>query len=167
MKRKRLVASLALALSIGIGATVYAAAAPANSTSTAPVYSNNGTWQRLGLGRFTGMRGYDDVHSALLKLGVTEKDISDGIASGKTLYEIAEAKGISADKLKAAITEEKYKTVDEAVLAGKISKDQGDTLKENIKTNSDNCTTPGQMRGMGRGRSNGNCIGMGYNRVIH
>jgi ribosomal protein S20 len=143
MKKIIIVLALVLTLVIGIGATAYAAT---NGSQTAP--------QRLGLGRITSMRGYDSMISVLKnKLGLTDTDINNARSSGKTLYELAEEKGLTAEQLKTALYDERVKAIDDAVNKGTITKEQGDTLKENLKSNIDNCTgTFGQGQGAGRGR---------------
>jgi hypothetical protein len=170
MKKKGLITALALTLIIGFGVTVYAASAPTTGSDTVPPAQT--TQQRLGLGRLTGMRGYDLMAAALEKLGVTEEEIENGAAAGQTPYEIAATKGISADKFQAAILDEKFKAIDAAVENGNITKEQGDSLKDSIKTKAENCTTPGQNpRGMGgfngcgsNGFGRGN--GMGLSRGL-
>ena len=139
MKAKTILGALALTLVIGASATVYAQ----NTTSDA----NHG----LGLGRITSMRGYDYVSSVLKdKLGMTDKEITDGLNSGKTMYDLAKDKGMTIDEFKTALVEEKSKSIDEAVSKGTITKAQGDSLKENIKNNINSCNgNIGHMQGNG------------------
>ncbi|EYE88877.1 hypothetical protein Q428_05755 [Fervidicella metallireducens AeB] len=159
MRVKKLIAVLALTAAVGAGSTVYAA-----TTQTSTL--NRG----LGLGRITSLRGYDYLVSILKnKLGLTDKQISDGLNSGKTMYDLAKEKGMTAEKFRALLLEEKNKAIDNAVSKGTITKEQGNALKETLKNNMNNCTgTPGQMQGKGvRGkgrmggngqRINGNCV---------
>lgn len=149
MKGKKLLAALALTLAVGVSATVYAEA------------TTNSTNQRLGLGRITSMRGYDYASSVLKnKLGMTDKEITDGLNSGKTIYGLAKDKGMTIDEFRKALIEEKSKYIDEAVSKGTITKEQGVSLKENIKNNISNCSGNigcMQRNGMrGNGKMSGN-----------
>jgi hypothetical protein len=156
MKVKKLVTVLVLTLVLGLSATAYAATTQGTTVR-----------QRLGLNRITSMRGYDYVVSVLKnKLGLTDKNITDGLNSGKTLYDLAKDKGMTLEQYKDAVYEEKAKAIDAAVSKGTITKQQGEDLKAALKSNIDNCTAPGQMSGrgagncggmMGRGRGNGGC----------
>lgn len=148
MKAKGFLVAVALTLVVGAGATVYA------ETTT------NSTNQGLGLGRITSMRGYDYVSSVLKnKLGITDKEINDGLNSGKTMYELAKDKGMTIDEFRTALIEEKSKSIDEAVSKATITKEQGDSLKEKIKNNISNCNgNIGQMQGNGM-RGKGKMLG--------
>lgn len=166
MKKKGLIAALALTLSIGLGVTAYAEASNTDVNEVPPVPVAK---QRLGLGRITGMRGYEIMNSALKSLGITDAEITEGTDAGKAPYEIAAAKGIAADKFKEAVLQEKYKAIDAAVENGSLTKDQADALKASLDSNTEACTTPGQNSipmgrscgGNGLGRGNGTGRGMG------
>jgi len=110
----------------------------------------------------TGMRGYDYVESVLKdKLGMTDEEITTGLNSGKTMYALAEEKGMTEDQFKAALLEERNKAVDKAVADGTITNEDGANLKETLKNNLDTCTgIPGQRMGKnGAGRGNGQGTG--------
>ena len=88
----------------------------------------------------TGMRGYDYIESVLNnKLGMTDDEITDGLNSGKTIYDLAKEKGMTIDQFKTALLEEKTKAVDKAVADGNITSEEGDSLKETLKNNVDSC----------------------------
>lgn len=165
MKKRNLITVLALTMAIGLGATAYAASADTD-TSTAPQ-------QRLGLGRITGMKGYDYVFSVLNKLGSSDEDINNALSSGKTMYDLATDKGITQDDFKDVLLEERTKAIDAAVAKGTITEEEGEEIKENLKNNMTNCTghmglRQGQRRGqgfgrMGNGQGGANCIFAGSN----
>lgn len=140
MKTKKLIISLAMMLTMGLGVTAYAA------TSTE---STTGTHQRAGMMMVTGMRGSDYVESVLKdKLGMTDEEITAGLNSGKTMYALAEEKGMTIDQFKAALLDERNKAVDKAVTDGTITNEEGTSIKETLKNNLDNCTgIPGQRLG--------------------
>jgi hypothetical protein len=113
-----------------------------------------------------GMRGYNYVEAVLKdKLGMTDEEITAGLNSGKTMYDLAEEKGMTADEFKEALLEERNKAIDNAVSNGDITSEEAASLKENIKNNMDNYTgVPGQRAGKGLGmgtRGNGNMSGNG------
>ncbi|MFW2488109.1 hypothetical protein ACN077_05955 [Clostridium chromiireducens] len=145
MKSKKLILGLTLAITMGLGATAYAASTEITTTSS----SSTATHQRAGLGRITGMRGYDYIESILINnLGMTDAEITAGLNSGKTMYTLAEEKGMTEDQFKSALLEERNKAVDKAVADGTITNEEGVLLKETLKNNLDNCTgTPGQKTG--------------------
>lgn len=146
MKIKKLLLALGVVAVLGVGVSAYA------ETKTNTNTTNHG----MGLGRITSMRGYDYVSAVLKnKLGMTDKEITDGLNSGKTMYDLAKDRGMSTDQFRKALIEEKSKAVDSAVKKGSITKEQGDSLKANINTNINNCDgTPGSGR-RGNGQMSG------------
>ncbi|MCM8711678.1 hypothetical protein M2651_11690 [Clostridium sp. SYSU_GA19001] len=147
MKKKSVISALVLTMAIGMGATAYAASADTTSAGT--------TGQRLGLGRITSMRGYEYITNILKsKLGLSDAEITNSTNSGKTLYNLAIEKGMTQEQLKTALLEERTKAIDEVVVKGTITKEEGEKLKENLKTNMQNCTGNfGQGRLQGRGQT--------------
>ena len=153
MKSKKIIIALALTLLVGTGGTAFAAEAITNTKN------NMASHQALGMNKITGVRGYDYATSVLKnKLGLTDKEITDGLTSGKTVYALATEKGMTEEQFKAALLEEKSKGIDAAITKGTITKEQGDTLKENLKTNAATCT--GNFGG-GNGNKSGNGNGCG------
>lgn len=148
MKKRSMIIGLVLTLAIGSGVTAYA--------TTTNNYTTNSISSRAcgtGMGWINGQRGYESVESVLKnKLGMTDNEITEAINSGKTMYEIAKEKGMSEKDFKAALLEEKYKAIDDAVSKGTITKDQGDEYKTQIKNNIDNCNLDGY--GMNGNRRN-------------
>ncbi|AWK52558.1 hypothetical protein DIC82_16850 [Clostridium beijerinckii] len=150
MKTKKLIIALTMILTMGLGITAYA------STTQ----STTGTHQRGGMMMVTGMRGYDYIESVLKnKLGMTDEEITIGLNSGKTMYALAQEKGMTEDQFKSALLEERNKVVDKAVADGTITNEEGVKLKETIKNNLDTCTgVPSQRtsrNGVGRGNGQG------------
>jgi len=159
MKSKKLIIALTMALTMGLGITAYA------STTQ----STTGTHQRAGMMMVTGMRGYDYVESVLKdKLGITDEEITTGLNSGKTMYALAQEKGMTEDQFKEALLEERNKAIDKTVADGTITNEEGVLLKETLKNNLDNCTViPGQRMGRngagcGNGQGTGHVSGGGF-----
>lgn len=153
MKNKKIVLTLALTFAIGIGATAYAA-----GTSPAPnrnnVCQSQGMGMGYGAGRISNFRGYDILSTLLKNKGVSDEDINAALDSGKSLHDLLNDKGVTDEEIKNFMAEEKSKSIDQAVVDGKITKEQAETMKTNIKENTANCT--GDGNGMGRGqRGNG------------
>jgi hypothetical protein len=147
MRKKNLVLTLAITLVVGLGATAYA-----TTTDTINTYCQ-GTG--AGLGKIAGFRGFDIITNILKGKGVTDTEITNAVNSGKTIYSLAEEKGITTDQLKSSILEEKIKLIDDAVAKGTLTKEQGEISKANITENNANCTTPGQMIGRMGGQNRG------------
>ena len=155
MKAKKLILALAMTLTMGLGITAYAA--PSTEATS-------GTHQKAGMMRVTGMRGYDYIQSVLKNnLSMTDEEITAGLNSGKTMYDLAKEKGMTEDQFKAALLEERTKAVDKAVADGTITTEEGASLKETLKNNMDNCTgIPGQKSDKNKdGRGNGHMSGGG------
>jgi len=147
MKSKKI--AIALTLILGVGGTVFAAETTANTKN------NTATHQAIGMNRITGTRGYDYVTSVLKnKLSLTDKQITDGLNSGKTVYDLAKEKGMTQEQFQAALLQEKSKAIDESVTKGTITKEEGATLKVTLKTNQASCTG-----NFGQGNMNSNRIG--------
>lgn len=109
MKSKKIAIALTLTLILGVGCTIFAAETTTNTKN------NTATHQALGMNRMAGIRGYDSITYILKnKLGLTDKEITDELSSGKTVYDLALEKG--------------------------ITQEQGDTLKETLNTNQASCT---------------------------
>lgn len=156
MKSKKLILGLTIAIIMGLGATAYAASAEITTVSS------TSTHQRAGLGRITGMRGYEYVQSILKNnLGMTDAEITAGLNSGKTMYTLAEEKGLTEDQFKAVLLEERNKAIDKAISDGTITKAEGDSMKETLENNIDTCTgIPGQRMGQ-----SGTSYGSGYGKI--
>lgn len=162
MLKRNAITAAVVAIALGIGATAYASAGETKQSNT--------TRQRLGLGRITSMRGYDYSTNVLKnKLGLSDKDITDALNSGKSPYEVALEKGMTEESFKQALLEERSKAIDAAVAKGSISKEDGENLKANLNDNLQNCTGSfGQGNGQGRacgtgmmGNGQGNGCGAG------
>ena len=149
MKKKRFITSLVVALTLVGGTTAFAATPVAPSTSN-PV----GTCLYYGKSMVTS--GYTSVINVLKsKFGVTDDEIKKATDSGKTLYDVAKDKGVTADQFKGAVVDERTKAIDQAVTDGTMTKEQADFMKNRMNTNSKNMV-PGQGK---MGMKGGSCMG--------
>lgn len=161
MKKRHIVYSLILTLALGVGATAYASTETISDSNTSnPVTSTTtaaSSNERVGLRRITGMAGYDFMSQILKdKLNLSDEEIDKARLEGKTLYDIANEKGVSHDDLKNAMLDSKYKAIDNAASQGTITKEQADSYKETLKNNSLNAV-PGESKANGRrGLNSGN-----------
>lgn len=158
MKSKKIAIALTLTLILAATGTVFATETATNIAPTTAVH------QALGMARITGIRGYDYVTSVLKnKLGLTDKQITDGLNSGKTVYDLSKEKGMTEEQFQAALLQEKSKAIDASVTKGTITKEQGNTLKETLKANQASCTGnfgKGNINSNRAGNSHGNGGGM-------
>ena len=139
MTIKKLAAVLGvLALIAVLG--VFAAGTVFAQTGTPPAQATpNASGPRL-MGRGFGMFGGENwaVFDAEAKaLGLTPTELFDQLHSGKTLSEIAQAKGVDLSKVQdaatAARTQGMKDAINQAVQDGKLSKDQGDWLLQGLE----------------------------------
>lgn len=109
--------------------------------------------------------GYGQLIPASVLANRLDMDIKDVLAlrqAGKSYYQIAVDKGVSAEDYKNDLLDKRNSYIDEQVKAGVLTDDQGKLIKERMSTNIENCNgqTPGIGRMNGGGGFGGGC-GMG------
>ena len=95
--------------------------------------------------------GYGQLIPASVLANRLDMDIKDVIAlrqAGKTYYQIAVDKGVTAEDYKNDLLEKKNAYIDEQVKTGSITEDQSKLIKERMSTNIESCN--GQTPGFGR-----------------
>jgi hypothetical protein len=82
-------------------------------------------------------------------LGMTPQDLRAEMQAGKSLAQVAEAKGVGRDALKAKLLEAHQTRIDAAVAAGKLTAEQAQKMTERANANIDQMLdrTPGQRPG--------------------
>ncbi len=80
-----------------------------------------------------GMHGFGHLDAAATYLGTTEAELRTQLAAGKTLADVAKAKGKSVDGLVSALVADEKKELDAAVKAGRITQAQADAFLANAK----------------------------------
>jgi hypothetical protein len=117
-----------LALLVGAGAAL--AQGPAGQTAgTAGYCGGFGAAMRWG-----GNNG--SLVSALAGLlGVSPTEIAAQVREGKSLLDIASEKGVSTDQLVNAVLAVRAERLDEAVAAGRITREQADLMLDNMRQN--------------------------------
>lgn len=96
--------------------------------------------------RGQGMPGPGQAVADLL--GMTPQDLRTELQAGKSLAQVAEAKGVSRDTLKAKILETRQARLDAAVAAGRMTAEQAQQAAARMSANIDRMldATPGQRR---------------------
>ena len=79
------------------------------------------------------LHGFRDLDTAAAFLGVDEAALRERLRDGDTLAEVAKEKGKSVDALVSAIVAATTKRIDEAVAAGRITKEQRDEIVAGLK----------------------------------
>lgn len=125
-------------------------------------------------------RGYGAqfMASIVAKLtGLTVDEVIKLRSQGQTFYQIALSKGVTAEKFKSAVYQEKAALVDQKVKDGVITKEQAEAIKAQMKARIDSCNGQGyanrlqtgyglfgsgngQKQGIGQGKGIGNGRGM-------
>ena len=90
-----------------------------------------------GFGRGLGLDhhafGFAGLDAAASYLGLTETQLRTQLESGKTLGEIAKAQGKTVDGLVDALVTDAKQKLDDAVTAGKLTKDQEQQVLSDLK----------------------------------
>jgi uncharacterized protein YidB (DUF937 family) len=84
----------------------------------------------FGPDRFGGVAGLDTAASYL---GLSAEDLRSELASGKTLAQVAQEHGKSADGLVSALADAAKKKLDAAVAAGRLTQAQEDSILADLK----------------------------------
>lgn len=96
----------------------------------------------------------DKLTSAAEYLGLTEAELREQLADGKSLAAVAEAEGKSVDGLKEAILAGARSALDNAVAEERLTQEQADSIYERLQSSIDelvNDTFPGPPPGRGFG----------------
>jgi hypothetical protein len=108
---------------------------------------------------------HDYVEEALAdKLDITEKDIEDALASGKTMYQIVLDNGVKEADVAALLTEVHTTAFDKAVADGVITREQADFMLQRMTANGFNFGNCPMGQGGQYGQGNGNGRGVNGGR---
>jgi hypothetical protein len=147
-----------VAVALGSAGYVYAQTStpPAPGTSTGPGLMMRGRGMMQG---FRGTDGYGPMHDEMVaamadKLGVTVDQLNTELNGGKTMWQIAEEKGLTQEQFTQLMKDARTQALDEAVKNGDLTQEQADWMKQRM-----NGTT-----GFGRGGCMGNGGGRGFGR---
>lgn len=91
-------------------------------------------WPALGWHGGKGNEWSVDLTDAIAStLGLTRQQLCEQVKNGKTLQELAAAKGLTLDQLKTGAIEAVGSKLDEAVAAGKVTRDEADEMLSKIE----------------------------------
>jgi hypothetical protein len=79
----------------------------------------------------------DELSSAADYLGLTEAELHEQLADGKSLADVAEAEGKTVDGLERAILDGARASLDEAVEAERLTREQADAVYERLQSSID------------------------------
>ncbi|ADQ03797.1 hypothetical protein Calow_0191 [Caldicellulosiruptor owensensis OL] len=158
------VALLVLALNLA----AFAATSVSNTSSAS---ATNTT--ALHMARGYGAQFMASVVSKLT--GLTVDDVLKLKSQGQTFYQIALSKGVTVEKFKDAVYQQKAALVDQKVKDGIITKEQADAIKTQMKARIDSCNGQGYANrpqtgcgifggGNGQKQGSGQGRGSGYGR---
>jgi hypothetical protein len=102
--------------------------------------------------------GMDEV-AALL--GMTQEELQAERQSGKSLLEIAQAKGVTEEQLVATLRENHQAHLAEKVAAGYLTQEQADQMLAHMAAQTSQMITRTDVGPMGHGPGTGPCIGDG------
>ncbi|MGB9814172.1 MAG: DUF2680 domain-containing protein [Thermovenabulum sp.] len=133
---KRGIALLTIALVLVVNSAVFAA-----TTSTTTNSSSAITTTTLKMARGYGAQFMASIVAKLT--GLTVDEVVNLRSQGQTFYQIALSKGVTAEKFKEAVYQEKAALVDQKVKDGIITKEQADAIKAHMKSRIDSCNGQG------------------------
>jgi len=107
-----------------------------------------------------GIRRFGHLDAAASYLGMTEAELGTRLAGGKTLADIAKAKGKSVEGLVSALVSDEKQELDAAVKAGRITQAQADAFLANAKQRFTDAVNGTRAEGM-HGRLGGPPDGFG------
>lgn len=86
-----------------------------------------------GFRHFGDLDHFEKLETAASYLGLSEAELREQLADGKTLAEIAKAEGKSVDGLVQALVKDAKARLDQAVADGKLTRAQADDLAEGLE----------------------------------
>lgn len=132
--KKLVVSGVAGLIMLGAVAGSVAAAPPTPTPPAAAAAAQQSGWQGRGYGYGAGF-GYQAISGPVAKLlGMTADQIQAERTAGKSLAQIAEAKGVTKNALVNAMVESHKSVLDARVTAGTLTQAQADTALATMKT---------------------------------
>ena len=166
MKKTLLIVALVLAALAIFSVGVVFAQSQQPATPFAQGYGPGMMGGRGGRGGMMGGAGgygpmHDYVEEALAdKLGLTEANIEEQLAAGKTMYQIVVDAGTAEADVPALLSEVHKTAFDKAVAAGVVTQQQADFMLERMTQNGFGANCPmGAANGQGFGPGRGGMMG--------
>ena len=166
MRRDRLIGALALTGALvggGVAGAVLGipgisgAQSTTSEATTTTVAPNRGAMppgeRHFGRGR-GGARGAEGAVLAKA-LGISETELRDQLRSGKTIAEVAKAKGVDVQKVIDALVSDASARIDQAVTDKHITAERAASIKEGLKDRITHVVNDGFKGGHGFGERDG------------
>jgi hypothetical protein len=156
--KKFLLIATALVVGIVAGAALMGTVLAAPGTPTPAVPGLYGRGGMMGFGAMGGEMGMEDEVLALLHM--TREQVVGERQAGKSLVQIAQAKGVTEQQLVDTILAAKRADLDQLVRDGKLTQAQADQMYQNMQQTvpqAVNRTTTGSMWGNGGNAQPGDC----------
>lgn len=115
-----------------------------------------------GRGGFGHSGGLGKLDGAAAYLGISEDALRTELAGGKSLADVAKAKGKTVDGLVTALVEAATKKIDAAVAAGGLTKEQATRLKADLKQRVTDLVNGTRREGFGPGFGRDMGLGHGF-----
>lgn len=151
------VATVAL---VALGSAAYAQGPTGNTP--APMYGHGGGMMGMG-GMSIGGPQNSPVSVAAKALGIEQTALAAELNTGKTLAQIAEAKGVALNTIADAFVAVRIENINAAVAAGRLTQAQADVMIASIQANALNelngmFTSHGYSNGSGFTDANGDGV---------
>lgn len=130
-----------VALVAAAGLVVASPAAAQGANSIASVVQIGAGFQHHGGLGFGFGRGIANLSTIATALNMTEAELRTELQAGKSVADVASAKGIALDTVVNAVADAYKQTLDQAVADGRITQAQADTLLANLRA-----TLPGHLQ---------------------
>ncbi len=162
---------IVLAGMVIIGALIFGAVSVVKAQSQTPTPQGLFGPGMMGQG-YGGMMGgagmvwmHDEMEKALAaKLGMTEDEIEQRLASGETMLQIAESKGLTSEEFYQWMADARAEALKAAVAAGTITQAQADWMQQHMTQQQGQGFGPGSCGGMMGGQNGGGMMGGRWGR---
>lgn len=138
MKKLLWIGLIAVVALLALGATGYAYAQGEQPTPPAPYGQGYGPgmmgrggmmgrWYQGGTGQYGPMHEYM-VSAMAAALGMTDEELDAELASGKTMWQVAEAKGLSLEEFQKLMLDARQAALEKMIADGVITQAQADWM---------------------------------------
>lgn len=153
---KKLIVIIAVVFVATLATAGFVYAQTANPNSPIPGWMQGMHSQMMG-GNFAGMSVMHDamVQALADKLGISVADLNSQLSSGKTMWQIAQAKGWTQEQFRAWMVDTFKTTLQKLVADGKLTQQQADWMNSHMSQMIENGYGPGNCLGTGTGSNTG------------
>jgi hypothetical protein len=136
MKKALLIGGIAMLVLGAAGAIGVVAYAQSSTPTPYPGFGPGMMGGRAMMGGW-GSGSYAPMHDTMLQavaeaLGMQPDELQERLANGETMWQIAEAQGLSADEFRSLMSDARSKALEKAVADGVITQEQADWMQDHI-----------------------------------